>query len=173
MKIQYTNSQSLKKLNLIPYLETEESIVFNEIKLSKSVFSGKNESLHLFEKDENLFLFVGLGKEPDYKVIKTAFRRISAKQILLFKEEAKLFISADFSNENVEAIISGLWIGTYQLGHYKKDKKQHPLENDDFDFEINSTLEVKKAVIKGLKIAKAQNCMYICYHFFWYLSNPS
>ena len=27
---------------------------------------------------------------------------------------------------------------------------------DDFDFEINSTLEVKNTVIKGLKIAKAQ-----------------
>ncbi len=156
MKIQYTNNHSLKKLNLIPYFETEESIFFNEIKLSKSVFSGKKDSLHLFEKDENLFLFIGLGKEPDYKIIKTAFRRISAKQILHFKEEAKLFLSADFSNENVEAIISGFWLGTYQLGHYKKDKKQHPLENDDFDFEINSTLEVKNAVIKGLKIAKAQ-----------------
>ena len=128
MKIQYANNQSLKKLNLLPYFETEESIVFNEIKLLKSVFSGKKDSLHLLEKDENLFLFIGLGKEPDYKVIKTAFRRISAKQILHFKEEAKLFLSADFSNENVEAIISGLWLGTYQLGHYKKDKKQHPLK---------------------------------------------
>jgi len=79
MKIQYTNNQSLKKLNLIPYFETEESIVFNEIKLSKSVFSGKKDSLHLLEMDENLFLFVGLGKEPDYKIIKTTFRRLSQR----------------------------------------------------------------------------------------------
>ena len=156
MKIHYTNNQSQKKLNLIPLLETEEAIIFDEIHLSKTIFSGKKDSLYFYEKDENIFLFIGLGKDPDYKSIKTTFRRISAKQKSYFKEEAKLFLSGDLSNDYIEAMISGLWIGTYQLGHYKKDKTQHPLESDDFIFEVNSYSDVKNAVEKGLKIANAQ-----------------
>lgn len=156
MKIHYTNNQSHKKLNLIPLLETEEAIIFDEIHLSKSIFSGKKDSLYFYEKDENIFLFIGLGKDPDYKSIKTTFRRISTKQKSYFKEEAKLFLSGDLSTDNIEAIISGLWLGTYQLGHYKKDKKQHSLETDDFIFEVNSYSDVKNAIDKGLKIANAQ-----------------
>ena len=156
MKIHYTNNQSQKKLNLIPLLETEEAIIFDEIHLSKTIFSGKKDSLYFYEKDENIFIFIGLGKNPDYKSLKTTFRRISAKQKSYFKEEAKLFLSGDFSNDYIEAMISGLWIGTYQLGHYKKDKTQHPLESDDFIFEVNSYSDVKNAVEKGLKIANAQ-----------------
>jgi leucyl aminopeptidase len=156
MKIHYTNNQSHKKLNLIPLLETEEAIIFDEIHLSKTIFSGKKDSLYFYEKDENIFLFIGLGKDPDYKSIKTTFRRISAKQKSYFKEEAKLFLSGDLSTDNIEAIISGLWLGTYQLGHYKKDKMQHPLESDDFIFEVNSYSDVKNAIDKGLKIANAQ-----------------
>mgnify|MGYP006166462001 FL=1 len=156
MKIHYTNNQSHKKLNLIPLLETEETIIFDEIHLSKTIFSGKKDSLYFYEKDENIFIFIGLGKNPDYKSLKTTFRRISAKQKSYFKEEAKLFLSGDFSNDYIEAMISGLWIGTYQLGHYKKDKTQHPLESDDFIFEVNSYSDVKNAVEKGLKIANAQ-----------------
>ena len=156
MKIHYTNNQSHKKLNLIPLLETEEAIIFDEIHLSKTIFSGKKDSLYFYEKDENIFLFIGLGKDPDYRSIKTTFRRISAKQKSYFKEEAKLFLSGDLSTDNIEAIISGLWLGTYQLGHYKKDKKQHPLELEDFILEINSYSDVKNAIDKGLKIANAQ-----------------
>ena len=156
MKIHYTNNQSQKKLNLIPLLETEETIIFDEIHLSKTIFSGKKDSLYFYEKDENIFIFIGLGKNPDYKSLKTTFRRISAKQKSYFKEEAKLFLTGDFSNDYIEAMISGLWIGTYQLGHYKKDKTQHPLESDDFIFEVNSYSDVKNAVEKGLKIANAQ-----------------
>lgn len=156
MKIHYTNNQSHKKLNLIPLLETEEAIIFDEIHLSKTIFLGKKDSLYFYEKDENIFLFIGLGKDPDYKSIKTTFRRISTKQKSYFKEEAKLFLSGDLSTDNIEAIISGLWLGTYQLGHYKKDKKHHPLESEDFIFEVNSYSDVKYAVDKGLKIANAQ-----------------
>lgn len=156
MKIHYTNNQTHKKLNLIPLLETEDAIIFDEIHLSKTIFSGKKDSLYFYEKDENIFLFIGLGKDPDYKSIKTIFRRISAKQKSYFKEEAKLFLSGDFSNDYIESMISGLWLGTYQLGHYKKEKKQHPLESDDFVFEVNSYSDVKNAVEKGLKIANAQ-----------------
>ena len=156
MKIHYTNNQTHKKLNLIPLLEAEEAIIFDEIHLSKTIFSGKKDSLYFYEKDENIFLFIGLGKDPDYKSIKTTFRRISAKQKSYFKEEAKLFLSGDFSNDYIEAMISGLWLGTYQLGHYKKDKKHHPLESEDFIFEVNSYSDVKNAIDKGLKIANAQ-----------------
>ncbi|UPQ78922.1 leucyl aminopeptidase family protein [Flavobacterium azooxidireducens] len=156
MKIHYTNNQTHKKLNLIPLLEAEEAIIFDEIHLSKTIFSGKKDSLYFYEKDENIFLFIGLGKDPDYKSIKATFRKISAKQKTYFKEEAKLFLSGDLSTDNIEAIISGLWLGTYQLGHYKKDKKHHPLESEDFIFEVNSYSDVKNAIDKGLKIANAQ-----------------
>ncbi|WP_291116043.1 leucyl aminopeptidase family protein [Flavobacterium sp. UBA6135] len=156
MKIHYTNNLIFKKVNLIPLLETEEDIIFDTIHLSKSIFSGKKDSLYTLEKDENIFLFIGLGKDQDYKAIKTALRRISAKQFSHFKNEAKLFLSSELSNDMIEAIISGLWLGTYQLGHYKKDKKQHPFEAEEFVLEINSYLDNTQAIERGIKIANAQ-----------------
>ncbi|GGD23798.1 leucyl aminopeptidase family protein [Flavobacterium orientale] len=156
MKIHYTNNQSYKALNLIPFLETETAIVFNDFQISHSTFSGKKDSHHLLEKEEQLFLFIGLGKNPDYKSVKTAFRRIAAKQTSHFKNEAKLFLSSAFKGDYIEALISGLWLGTYQLGHYKKEKKQHPLTSTDFVLEINTYTDVTNAVERGLKIANAQ-----------------
>lgn len=157
MKIQYTtDTTTYKKLNLIPVFETENEVVFKKITLSKNVFSGKKDTTYVVESENIVFIFIGVGKDSDYKTIKTIFRRVSAKQVDYFRTEMQLVIPVSFSSNNIEAALSGLILGTYKLGHYKKDQKSHPLNSDDFNLEIVSSNDVSSVVEKALKIARAQ-----------------
>ena len=157
MKIQYTtNLNSTRKLNLIPVFETENDVVFQKITLSKNVFSGKKDTTYVVDSENKVFVFIGFGKDSDYKTIKTIFRRISAKQTSFFEKEASLVIPNDFSTSNIEAAVSGLLLGTYKLGHYKKEKTKHPLNSEEFTFEIVSFKDISLVVEKAVKIANAQ-----------------
>ena len=157
MNINYINSNtSFKGLVIIPVYETENDTQFEDIKLSKKLFFGKQDTNYIIEKNEVNYLFIGLGKSPDYKTIKTIFRRISAKQSSYFETNAAFVLPKEFTDLNVEAAISGLVLGNYNLGHYKKEKKSHSINNEGFILEIQSENDFKTSVEKGIKIANAQ-----------------
>ena len=143
-------------LVILPFFESENGIAFQEISLSTKVFSGKKDTQYLIEKDKVFFLFVGLGKDPDYKTIKTAFRRTAAKQDAYFEQRATVVFSEFFKDEQIEAAISGLILGSYKLGHFKKDKKKHALAKEDFILNILSQRNVNPIVGRAIKIAAAQ-----------------
>ena len=97
---------------LIPVFETNvKSIVpieFHGIAVYSQVFYGKKDTHYLVEKYDCTHVFIGLGKDIDYKSIKTIFRRISSKHKDVFSINSALVIPEQFSNENVEAALSGL-----------------------------------------------------------------
>ena len=144
---------------LIPVFETyAKSLVpieFHEVSVHSKVFYGKKDTHYLVEKYDCTHIFIGLGKDIDYKSLKTIFRRISSKQKDLFGTDVAIVIPEEFTAEQVEAAISGLYMGTYDLGHFKKTEK-HPFLNDDFELSILFKKEFPEAVIKGIKIADAQ-----------------
>ncbi len=157
MNVNYIKSNtSFKGLVIIPVYETENDTQFEDIKLSKKLFFGKQDTNYIAEKNDVNYLFIGLGKSPDYKTIKTIFRRISAKQSSYFETNATFVLPKEFTDLNVEAAISGLVLGTYNLGHYKKEKKSHSINNEDFKLDILSEYNFKTFVEKGIKIANAQ-----------------
>ena len=157
MNVNYIKSNtSFKGLLIIPVYETENETLFEDIKLSKKLFSGKKDTNYIVEKNDVNYLFIGLGKSPDYKTIKTIFRRISAKQSSYFETNATIVFPKEFTDLNVEAAISGLVLGTYNLGHYKKEKKLHSINNEGFNLDILSENDFKNSVEKGIKIASAQ-----------------
>jgi leucyl aminopeptidase len=157
MKIKHLSKVTLtENLVLVPVLETEDSIQFLSISISNSVFSGKKDTSYAFEKIGVVYLFIGLGKTPDFSSIKNAFRRVSFKQETFFKKETSLCIPESFSDDWSTAILNGLQLGTYRLGHYKKVQKNHPLNNSNSIVNIISTVSRKTAVDRGLKIANAQ-----------------
>ena len=107
---------------LIPVYETTaKSIVpieYHGVTVYSQVFYGKKDTHYLVEKYECTHVFIGLGKELDYKSLKTIFRRIASKQKEVFGKNVTLIIPENFSTNQVEAVISGLLLGTYNLGHY-------------------------------------------------------
>ena len=145
---------------LIPAFETySKSIVpiaFNGLEVSSKVFFGKKDTHYLAEKDNNTYIFVGLGKAIDYKSLKNIFRRISFKQQDSFSSTIALVIPDQFTQDQVEAVISGLLLGTYNLGHCKSEKKEHPFLNLDFTLNLVSEKDYLATAKKGIKIAKAQ-----------------
>ena len=144
---------------LIPVFETTaKSIVpieYHGVSVYSQVFYGKKDTCYLVEKYDCTHVFIGLGKELDYKAVKTIFRRIAAKQKEVFGKNATLVIPDNFTNNQVEAAISGLLLGTYNLGHYKKTEA-HPFLNADFELNYIANSDFEVAATKGIKIANAQ-----------------
>lgn len=144
---------------LIPVFETYSKslvpIAFQDVSVASRVFYGKKDTHYLIEKSDSVCVFIGLGKEIDYKSLKTIFRRIASKQNDIFGKNVALVIPEQFTNEQVEASVSGLMLGTYSLGHFKKNEK-HPFLAVDFKLDLFSKNDFTPTAEKALKIAKAQ-----------------
>ena len=144
---------------LIPVFETySKSLVpieFHGVSVHSKVFYGKKDTHYLVEKYDCTHIFIGLGKEVDYKSLKTIFRRISSQQKELLATNVALVLPEQFTDNQVEAAISGLLLGTYDLGHFKKTEK-HPFLHEGFELSLLSKKDYPEAIIKALKIAKAQ-----------------
>lgn len=147
---------STENLVLVPVAETDETVQFLSIAVSNAVFSGKKETTYAIEKVGVVYLFIGLGKTPDFSSVKKIFRRIAHQQMNFFKKETSLCLPDFFTDEWVTAAINGLTLGTYQVGHYKKEKKAHPLLDVANGLNIISARSIERAVERGLKIAAAQ-----------------
>ena len=144
---------------LIPVFETNAKSVipieFHEISVSSKVFYGKKDTHYLVQKYDSTHIFIGLGKTSDYKTLKTIFRRIASKHSDNLTNDVVLVLPEEFTNDQVEASISGLLLGTYNLGHFKKTEL-HPFLNENFELHINSKKDFSETVHKAVKIAKAQ-----------------
>jgi len=144
---------------LIPVFETTAKnlipIQFNGLAVVSKVFYGKKDTHYLVEKENTTYVFIGLGKSIDYKSLKTIFRRIAIKEKDTFGQKVSLFLPDVFTQEQVEASISGLYLGTYNLGHYKK-QETHPFLNPEFELQILSDKDFSQSITKAIKIAKAQ-----------------
>ena len=144
---------------LIPVFETNvKSIIpieYHGVSVYSQVFYGKKDTHYLVEKYDSTHVFIGLGKDIDYKSLKTIFRRISAKQKDVFAKNVALIFPDNFTSIQAEAAVSGLLLGTYNLGHYKKTET-HPFLKDDFELKYSAKSDFEEAIIKGIKIANAQ-----------------
>lgn len=144
---------------LIPVFETyEKSIIpieYHLASVTSNVFCGKKDTHYIIEKFDCTHIFIGLGKETDYKSVKTIFRRIAAKQSDIFGKNVTLIINEKFNSNLIEAAVSGLILGTYNLGHYKKIEK-HPFLQKEFVLQYISKIDCGDSIEKGIKIANAQ-----------------
>jgi len=144
---------------LIPVFETHAKSVlpteFHGVEVPSKVFYGKKDTSYIVEKYDCTHIFIGLGKDTTYSAFKTIFRRIAAKQKEILVKNTALVIPENFTNDQVEAAISGLLLGTYDLGHYKKNDT-HTFAAPDFSLALISKKEHPEAVSKAIKIAAAQ-----------------
>lgn len=144
---------------LIPVFETNAKslvpIEFHGVSVPSKVFYGKKDTHYLVEKYDCTHVFIGLGKEIDYRSLKTIFRRIASKHKDVFGKEVALALPEQFTNEQVEASISGLMLGTYSLGHFKK-KDMHPFLVDGFELGLSSINDFTETAERAIKIAQAQ-----------------
>lgn len=155
------SSGNFKGLVIIPFFEIEESdqaISVESFSISKNLFLGKKDSQFIFEdkNSDRVYLLVGLGKEPSYKTIKTAFRRLTAKQESVFEKKVLVWLNDKMDSDCLEAAVSGLLLGTYRLGHYKQTDKAPKNWSKVSISILSENKEPKKTIEKGLKIAAAQ-----------------
>jgi leucyl aminopeptidase len=144
---------------LIPVFETDsKSIVpieYHGVSVASKIFYGKKDTHYLVEKYDATHIFIGLGKAIDYKSLKTIFRRIASREAAIFSKEVALVFPDQFTDEQAEAAVSGLVLGTYNLGHYKK-KTTHPFAEPGFTLGLLSKTDFTETAKKAIKIANAQ-----------------
>jgi len=160
MKIK--NLSSLNDLNgtiLIPVAETNaKSVVpieYHGVSVPSTVFYGKKDTHYLVDKYNCTHVFIGLGTNPEYKSLKTIARRIASREKELFAKNVALVLPDQFTSDHTEAFVSGLVLGTYNLGHYKKTAT-HPFAAPDFELGIISKTDHSESIKKAIKIANAQ-----------------
>lgn len=157
--IQVKDINNFEGTIIVPVFETTAHnvipITFDDVEVSSRVFYGKKDSSYLVESKATTYLFVGLGKEIDYKSLKTIFRRVAANSKDIFGKSVVLALPKEFTSEQLEASISGLVLGTYNLGHYKK-QFIHPFLEPEFELQILSENNYKEVTERAIKIAKAQ-----------------
>lgn len=145
---------------LIPVFETYAKslipIEFHGVSVFSKVFYGKKDTHYLLEKYGSTHVFIGLGKQTDYKSFKNIFKRISSLHKELFSTNVAIVIPEQFTDEQLEASISGLVLGTYDLGHFKSNKQIHPFLDPVFELQLFSKKNHDKVIAKALKIANAQ-----------------
>ena len=158
----FKNIQNLDNYSgtiLIPVFETTAKslvpIEYHGVSITSAVFYGKKDTHYIVDKYNCIHIFIGLGKEIEYKSLKNIFRRISSKQKDSFYGNVALVLPNDFINNQAESSISGLLLGTYDLGHFK-EKETHPFLKIGFELDIISKNDFSKSIQKGLKIAEAQ-----------------
>lgn len=153
------NLEGFTGVILIPVFETSPKnvvpIEFHGISVASSVFYGKKDTHYIAEKYDCVHVFIGLGKKIDYKSLKTIARRISSKEKNTFGKNVALAIPEVFTIQQVEALVSGLFLGTYELGHFKK-KEKHAFLDPKFVLNLLSKTDYSEAAVRAIKIAKAQ-----------------
>jgi len=144
---------------LIPVFETNSKNLlpteFHGVAVPSKVFYGKKDTHYIVEKYDCTHIFIGIGKEPDYKSLLTVFRRIAAKQKEMLGRNTALVVPENFTALQTEASMTGLYLGTYDIGHFKKNEK-HPFLAEDFALQLLTKKDISDVAAKAIKIAKAQ-----------------
>jgi leucyl aminopeptidase len=157
MKFNYLNTFiESSGLVIIPFLESNEVVEFNSIKVSKKLFSGKINTHYLLVQNDINYLFLGLGKELNFKNTKSSFRRISHSKRDFLTEKVSIIIPNFLNDLYIEAAISGFLLGSYNLGHFKSDKKESFSSNSNFILDLISDKDISIPSTNGLKIAQSQ-----------------
>jgi leucyl aminopeptidase len=153
------NLEGFTGVILIPVFETSPQnlvpIEFHGVAVSSKVFYGKKDTYYMAEKYDCVHIFIGLGKKIDYKSLKTIARRIASKEKETFAKNVALVIPEVFTLQQVEGTISGLFLGTYNLGHFKK-KVNHAFLDPKFELALISKTDHSEVAKRAIKIAKAQ-----------------
>jgi leucyl aminopeptidase len=140
---------------VLPYLESQQAVVFDNQTIDTKIFSGKKDQIYFFTTSSKTIILLGLGDQLKFKPIQNLYRRLIAQKHDSFGGE----ITLDFTTINepllIESAISGLFLGTYQIGSFKTEKKTNKLLDEKFQIQIISKNEISEIVNRGLALGKA------------------
>lgn len=144
---------------ITPFFESDQIQISwkdKNFSIPTSLFSGKKDTVYSVEWDEKIFILLGVGKEPDYKSVQTAFRRLTAKQSDLLEGDVLLDFSNFSESWQVEAAAIGLKLGSYRLSHLKSgDSGQKDWTSLSF-FTTCELASIDEVLDQAEKIANAQ-----------------
>ena len=143
----------------------------NKVLLEKD-FSGKAgqvSTLYPATDTTHRWHLVGIGKTADYRSVCKAFRLLAHQLRQQLNPQLAIdfahsnFPKSDNSRNSITAAINGLLLGTYQIGLYKAEQKEHPLSNASAQLSIiadASEASCSAAAQRGVHIAKTQLRIY-------------
>ncbi len=151
---------AVEGLRIIPVIQTGPVDGLSQVPGLPSVnpllFSAGKDTQYLFEENGQLTLLLGLGSQPDHASVQKTFRRVLAKHASLLGKELHLQLPESFPPDLLESALTGLQLGAYSLGHFKKERKS---QRDYSKLKVQLTTGIPSAediADRAVKIAMAK-----------------
>lgn len=160
---QINYSQALdahESLILVSFLESETPLSWHNHQVSTALFKGAKGTEFIFQSEHQTIIFLGLGKNPDFKTLQYVFRKCAFHHQDLFEKSCSVVLSEAVLKLETTAISNGLFLGTYRLDHFKKEQKKHALREDDFSLNFimpeSQDVNLEEKIALGHSLALAQ-----------------
>jgi len=135
----HTQAPEGQATHIIPCFESTAPLQWEGIRLEPDIFNGKKGQTYTVAQQNNRYCFVGLGPDPTAATARTVMEAFSygfhgQNTVAPFV----LHLPDTCSDAQATAIWHGLRLGTYGLGHFKKNNPQHPFTADQATWHIVS-----------------------------------
>ena len=123
----------------------------------KNLFSAKKDESFILLEDEAIHYLIGLGNNPENFDIQSRAEKFSFDFRKKLKSETTKINIEDFNNDQIESLIKGLYLGTYEYPF----TGQHAILQSEFQIVFND-LEID--VIKEIELNVAAICegQFVC-----------
>lgn len=145
-----------------PLYELKNAFALDLDLLKRDFKADKNETYFFHYHQQKVWL-VGLGEKPNFTAVYDIFKQFSLKNKQKLTPDVAielLFLETETNfSQLTEAIVNGLFIGTYDIGLYKTgERKAHPLttETAQISFHTSAPEVVSAAAEHAKNIAETQ-----------------
>jgi len=117
----------------------------------EGVFSAKKDETFILLEENAVHFLVGLGKNPKNFEIQSCAEKFTYDFRKKIKPESTSINSEAFKNDQIESLVKGLFLGTYEYPF----KAEHPVFNSNFQLVLSN---VSKDILKDLALKISALC---------------
>ena len=118
------------------------------------LFAAKKDETFILLEENSVHYLIGLGSKPQNFEIQACAEKFTYDFRKKIKAATTLLNSKTFNADQIENLVKGLYLGTYEYPF----KKEHPVFNSDFSLRLNSVSEenLKHLEMKAVAICEGQ-----------------
>lgn len=118
------------------------------------LFTAKKDETFILLEENSVHYLIGLGSKPQNFEIQACAEKFTYDFRKKIKADITLLNSENFNSDQIESLVKGLYLGTYEYPF----KGEHPVFHSDFSLQLNSVSEenLKQLKIKVVAICEGQ-----------------
>lgn len=118
------------------------------------LFAAKKDETFILLEENSVHYLIGLGSKPQNFEIQACAEKFTYDFRKKIKATTTLLNSENFNSDQIECLVKGLYLGTYEYPF----KGEHPVFHSDFSLQLNSVSEekLKQLELKAVAICEGQ-----------------